>query len=114
VHDKKSRLVYSTDQTVPRREEPAETAPQESPAPAKQRVTIRLDRKARGGKSVTVIEGLHIPWRERDALLRQLKTRFGTGGTINDTGALEIQGDQRDPIMSFFEKLGYKPKRPGG
>ncbi|MGC2061910.1 MAG: translation initiation factor [Thermodesulfovibrionales bacterium] len=114
MHDKKSRLVYSTDQTVPRREKPAETAQHDYPGPGKQRVTVRLDRKARGGKSVTVIEGLQMPWQESDALLKKLKTRLGTGGTISDTAALEIQGDQRDPIMSFLESLGYKPKRSGG
>lgn len=93
---------------------PAETVQQEYPGPGKQRVTVRLDRKARGGKSVTVIEGLQMPRQEREAFLKKLKTRLGTGGTINAADALEIQGDQRDPIMSVLEKLGHKPKRSGG
>ena len=88
--------------------------PQERPAPAKQRVTVRLDRKARGGKSVTVIEGLMMPRQERDEFLKRLKTRLGTGGTINAEDALEIQGDQRGPVVTVLEKLGYKPKRSGG
>lgn len=112
--DKKSRLVYSTDQTVPRRERPAETVPQETQVPGRQRVIVRLDRKARGGKSVTVIEGLQMSRQERDEFLKKLKTRLGTGGTINAANALEIQGDQCGPIMSLLEKLGYKPKRSGG
>lgn len=112
--DNKSRLVYSTDQTVPRREKPAESSPPGLQVPGRQRVTVRLDRKARGGKSVTVVEGLQMPRQERDEFLKTLKTRLGTGGTINAAEALEIQGDQRDPIMSLLEKLGYRPKRSGG
>jgi len=114
VHDKKARLVFSTDRTVPRREKSAETMQQGSPGTGKERVTVRLDRKARGGKSVTVIEGLQMTRQGKDALLKKLKTQFGTGGTISDTAALEIQGDHRDPIMSVLESLGYKPKRSGG
>jgi len=61
-----------------------------------------------------VIEGLQMPRQERDAFLKKLKTRLGAGGTINAADALEIQGDQRDLIMSVLEKLGHKPKRSGG
>ncbi|MBA4374322.1 MAG: hypothetical protein C0402_15835 [Thermodesulfovibrio sp.] len=114
MHDKKSKLVYSTDQNVPRREKPVHKS---SPAAANagaERVIVRLDRKSRGGKSVTVIEGLPLSPQDRDALLKKLKTRFGTGGTINDAAALEIQGDHRDPIIAVLEGLGYKPKRSGG
>jgi len=81
--------------------------------PALQRVTVSLDRKSRGGKSVTVIGGLLMPMKEREALLKQLKTRLGTGGTFKGA-ALEIQGDQRDTLMAVLEKMGYRPKRSGG
>lgn len=82
--------------------------------PEKQRVIVRLDRKSRGGKSVTLIEGLQLPQQERDTLLRKLKTRFGTGGTINASGGLEIQGDRCTPVLLFLEDMGYRPKRSGG
>ena len=81
--------------------------------PALQRVTVSLDRKSRGGKSVTVIGGLLMPMKEREAFIKQLKTRLGTGGTLKDT-AFEIQGDQRDTLMAVLEKMGYRPKRSGG
>lgn len=76
-------------------------------------MTIRLERKGRGGKSVAVIEGLQMPQKERDELLKQLKARLGTGGTVKDT-SLEIQGDHRDALMAALEKMGYTPKRSGG
>jgi len=106
-----SKLVYSTDHTVLRKEKPS--APQAKLQPAQQKVTVRLDRKARGGKSVTVIEGLQMTHKERDTLLKQLKTSLGTGGTVKET-VLEIQGDHRDMVIQVMEKMGYRPKRSGG
>jgi len=46
-------------------------------------------------------------------LAATLKKRCGTGGTVKD-GRIEIQGDQRDRIVSELDKLGYKVKRAGG
>jgi len=109
----KSKLVYSTDQAVPRKEKHVEKALHASVRPAEQKVTVRLDRKSRGGKSVTVIEGLRMPGKEREVLLKQLKVKLGTGGTVKDD-TLEIQGDHRDILMAALEKMGYRPKRSGG
>jgi len=111
--DEKSKLVYSTEKTVPRKEKLAEKATNEEVRPVLQKVTVRLDRKARGGKSVTVIEGLRLGQRESEDLLKQLKAGLGTGGTVKDE-ALEIQGDHRDALMASLEKMGYRPKRSGG
>ncbi len=113
MSDDKPELVYSTDRAVPRKEKRAAHDIQPGVHPSRQRVSVRLDRKGRGGKSVTVIEGLQMPQKEREALLKQLKTRFGTGGTVTGTG-FEIQGDRRDPVMEALKKIGYSPKRSGG
>ena len=111
--EEKSKLVYSTDQAVPRKEKHVEKALRASVRPAEQKVIVRLDRKSRGGKSVTVIEGLQMPGKEREVLLKQLKVKLGTGGTVKDT-TLEIQGDHCDILMATLEKMGYRPKRSGG
>ncbi len=113
MSSEKSRLVYSTDQPVPRQNKPAERFPDADVRPAQQKVTLRLDRKGRGGKSVTVIEGIQFPQKEKEQFLRQLKARLGTGGTVRDN-AIEIQGDYRDALMTVLEKMGYRPKRSGG
>jgi translation initiation factor 1 len=99
--DENSRLVYSTEEVIPRlprhlrndekaKNKPVEKAPHTGLRGSQQKATVRLDRKGRGGKSVTVIEGLQIPQTEREALLKQLKAKLGTGGTLRDT-CLEIQ-----------------------
>ncbi len=80
---------------------------------AKSRTIVRLDRKGRGGKSVTIIEGLQLSAREREKLLKQLKAKLGTGGTVKN-GSLEIQGDHCDTVIAELTRLGYKPKRSGG
>jgi translation initiation factor 1 len=108
----KSMLVYYTYRAVPRTENSSVKEPQQSAHPS-ERVYVLLERKARRGKTVTLIEGLQRSARDREDLLRQLKTRLGTGGTDRD-GTLEIQGDHRDTIISLLRDLGYKPKRSGG
>ncbi len=89
--DKKSRLVYSTDKVIPLKDNPAEKAPQVTIPPSQQGVYVRLERKGRGGKSVTLIEGLQMSVKDRGAFLKQLKTRLGSGGALKND-VLEIQG----------------------
>lgn len=111
--DEKSRLVYSTDKIVPRNDKPYVKSSKEPSHPSQQRIYVRLERKGRGGKSVTVIEGLQTSVKDREALLRQLKARLGTGGSIKND-LLEIQGDQRNAVIAVLQEMGYKPKRSGG
>jgi translation initiation factor 1 len=109
----KSRLVYSTDKVVPRNNNSSRKAPKETIHASQQRVYVRLERKGRGGKSVTLIEGLQISAKDREALLRQLKARLGTGGSLKND-VLEIQGDHREMIIVLLHEMGYKSKRAGG
>ncbi|TAN45422.1 MAG: translation initiation factor [Nitrospirae bacterium] len=111
--EKNSKLVYSTDSAVPRKEKPVEKNLRPTMDPSSQRVIVRLDRKGRGGKSVTLIEGLQLPADHREALLKKLKSALGTGGTLKDT-VLEIQGDRCDVIIAILTEMGHKPKRSGG
>ena len=113
----KSRTVYSTERDIPKKNHlpgAADRQVSQSCVPiAQQRVCVRLDKKGRGGKAVTLIEGLSMASNDMDSLLKKLKSRFGTGGAVKDT-VIEIQGDRRDAIMAVLESLGYRPKRAGG
>lgn len=114
--DKKSRLVYSTD-PEPEPSKPPLHLPKNPAAPfaiqGNQPVRVRLERKGRGGKSVSVIEGILSPSAGKEALLKHLKSKLGTGGTIQGE-AVEIQGDQRDRLVELLVELGYKAKKAGG
>ena len=107
-----TKLVYSTDRPVPRKKKPPKKVIQTNADPPHQKVIIRLDRKGRGGKSVTIIEGLQMSQGKKTSFLKQLKGKLGTGGTVRDA-LLEIQGDHCTAIMTELEKMGYKPKRSG-
>jgi translation initiation factor 1 len=108
-----SRLVYSTEKAIPKKEKAA-SRPSSDPGNANPgRIIIRLDRKKRAGKTMTLVEGLPLSTFEMEGLLKQIKADRGTGGTLKD-GVLEIQGDHCIAIMSFLEKKGFRPKRSGG
>jgi translation initiation factor 1 len=112
MRDDRSRLVYSTEQDVPKTAKDKNITVPAIPASAN-KLLVRLDRKGRGGKSVTLIEGLPISMQDRERLLKQLKTRLGAGGAMKDT-CLELQGEHCDAVMTILEGMGLKPKRSGG
>ncbi len=70
---------------------------------------LRLEKKGRGGKSVTVVDGLprNAAWIE--ALARDLKKALGTGGTALST-AIEIQGDRREHLRALLAARGVRVK----
>lgn len=82
---------------------------------AKNAMTLKVGRETSGrrGKGVTTIFDTPLSDSELRELAALLKQRCGTGGTVKD-GRIEIQGDQRERIVTELEKLGYKIKRVGG
>jgi translation initiation factor 1 len=80
---------------------------------AQQRVRVQRTKAGKGGKLVTAISGLEAPEAELKALLKTLKARAGTGGTLKD-GLIELQGDQVAPALEALEQAGYRPKQAGG
>jgi translation initiation factor 1 len=74
--------------------------------PRQQTARIRLE-KRRKGKSVTTISGLDPAASDLPAILRDLKRRCSTGGTICD-GVLELQGDQQQTAADALNEMGYK------
>ena len=109
--DWKSRLgvVYSTNPDFQyETESPAPEA--ETLPPQKQRLVVRIDRRARAGKQVTLVEGFVGRSEELAALAKTLKTKCGVGGTAKD-GEITIQGDLRDKLVSLLGSMGYNAKR---
>ncbi len=76
-------------------------------------VRVKRETKGRGGKAVTVIEGIPEHPNVLKTICKQLKQRCGVGGAVKgDT--LEIQGDQRSVCQQQLEKMGYQVKLSGG
>jgi translation initiation factor 1 len=80
-----------------------------APVPAKVVAKLRLEKKARGGKSVTVIDGLPDNAAFLDELAGTLKRACGTGGTVRP-GAVELAGDVRERIRPLLAARGWTVK----
>jgi translation initiation factor 1 len=76
-------------------------------------VRVGRETKGRRGKGVTTVSDLPLDENGLAELAAKLKQRLGTGGTTRD-GRIEIQGDQRDRIVTELERMGYQVKRVGG
>jgi len=80
-----------------------------APVPAKVTAKLRLEKSGRGGKSVTVVDGLP----DNDAFLRELaralKQSCGTGGTVRP-GAVELAGDVRERLRPLLAARGWTVK----
>ena len=81
--------------------------------PQQQNLRIQVSRKGRKGKTVTAITGWQMSEEKLQQILKDLKTRCGTGGTVKDE-TLEIQGDHGAKLLEILVKLGYKAKISGG
>ena len=105
--DKTSRsgIVYSTDPGFKGFEEEQEQSI--SLSPAAQKLKVRLETKHRAGKAVTLLEGFSGTTTEKEEIGKKLKTFCGTGGSVKE-GEIIIQGDNRDKVLQWLLKNGYK------
>lgn len=78
----------------------------DEPVPARLVAKLRMEKKGRGGKTVTVVYGLPRNAAFLKELTQDLKRACGTGGTAVDD-SVELQGDLRDRVREFLQKKGY-------
>ena len=97
-------IVYSTSpdyQYSYAEQEEAVTLPKE-----KQPLRVVLDKKNRGGKTVTLITGFTGNEKDFQELGKLLKVKCGVGGSAKE-GEILIQGDFRNRILEILHKEGY-------
>ena len=106
MSDWKERLgmVYSTnpdfEYTTAEEVEPTTLAPE------KQNLRVWLDRKHRGGKTVTLVKDFVGTEADLQELGRMLKSKCGVGGSAKD-GEIIIQGENRDRVLNILLAEGY-------
>jgi translation initiation factor 1 len=111
----RARTVYSTEtgRACPRCGWPlAEcrcAASLDQPVPAKIVARLSIERAHRGGKTVTVVDGLPRNEPFLATIASVLKRACGSGGTVAE-GRVEIQGDQREKIRDLLARRGWTVK----
>ena len=105
-NDWKDRLnvVYSTNPDINYEcieEEQAETLPKNQ-----QKLRVGIEKKGRGGKTVTIIKGFIGSEEDLKDLGKLLKTKCGVGGSAKE-GEIIIQGDFKQRIIELLKAEGY-------
>lgn len=84
---------------------PAAAAQPAPPAP-RGRITVRIERTGRGGKTVTIAEGPGLHGRELEPLAREIARGMGTGARV-ESSAIVVQGDQRERLAAWLAARGF-------
>ena len=79
------------------------TAP--PPGPKVARAVVRMERKGRGGKEVTVVEKLGLAEKDLETWCRDLKQALGCGGSV-DGELIVLQGDLRARVPAVLTARG--------
>lgn len=98
-------FVFSTDPDF--KFESSEQEALDTLVPAQQKLRVRLETKHRGGKAVTLVNGFVGTVEDLEDLGKKLKNHCGTGGSAKD-GEIIVQGDQREKVIQWLLKNGYK------
>lgn len=70
---------------------------------------VEIDKKGRNGKVATIIEGFTIQKEEVEEIARNIKQKFGVGGSIRE-GEILIQGDYKEELKEYLKQNGFKVK----
>jgi translation initiation factor 1 len=115
--DRSSRTVYSTGSGRtctkcgwPERDcKCSSQFAREEPLPSRIIAKLRMEKKGRGGKTMTVVYDLPRNTAFLKELAGELKRACGTGGTVVE-GGVEIQGDLRERVKDVLVKKGWTVK----
>ncbi len=70
---------------------------------------VLIEKKGRGGKTATIIEGFEITDDEIDDIARTLRKKLGSGGSARG-GEILIQGDRKADVVRLLKEMGFKVK----
>ena len=102
---KNSNLVYSTDVGRIRSKESSLS----TNAQSTNIIVLKLDTKARKGKVITIASGFNLSQIEIKSVMRQLKKKCSTGGTVKNN-SIELQGNFIESVKSELTRQNFKIK----
>jgi translation initiation factor 1 len=88
-------------------EAPPEATARKAAPVAPARAVVRMERKGRGGKEVTVVAQLGLAHAELERWLKRLKSSLGCGGAVEGEDLI-LQGDQRDRVPALLTEQGVR------
>jgi len=110
MKSKSGGLVYSTDsgRMCPACRQPIVhcICKSQVTVPAGGVLSVILQTKGRGGKSVTLVKGLPLDAVALGVLGRQLRAACGSGGSVKG-GVVEVQGDHVASVIATLQQRGY-------
>ena len=75
-----------------------------------QKHQLHFAKERRRGKVVTIVKPFFLAKSDLQALLKTLKKRLGTGGTVKEN-TLEFQGEVQETLRIQLDALGYRFKK---
>jgi translation initiation factor 1 len=119
MNDRKGRLVYSTGvgRVCPGCGWPigdckCSTRTANEPLPSRPGTIVAklsMEKKGRGGKTMTLVSGLPRNATFLRELCQELKRACGTGGAVSED-TIELQGDLRDRVREYLLTKGFVVK----
>ncbi len=91
------------------KDKPSKKVSTEIKAPEKHQLYFAKEK--RRGKVVTIVKPFCLEKKTLEDLLRTLKKKLGTGGTLKED-SLEFQGDIPEILRKHLEALDYRFKNP--
>ena len=73
----------------------------------KKKLNIFVEKKGRGGKTVTIVTGFECDDEELKEIASALKNQMGCGGSSRD-GEILLQGSRRDETARRLIEMGYR------
>ena len=113
MSEPKATPAWSSDGPSSGPKKPQPPPPAKTQPPPAAPVRVRLERQGRGGKVVTVVDGLPGHPARIEEIAKTLKSRCGAGGTVAGR-IVEVQGDHRDRVVALLVEMGLPAKRAGG
>ena len=108
----KGGLVYSTGkETMASLLEGLSLGDQEETLPKEdQELRVRIERKGRKGKTVTLISGFVGQSADLEELGKELKAKCGIGGSVKEREVI-LQGELVERVVALLREMGYTRTR---
>ncbi len=92
-----------------------ETAPAPPPAATPEpmdfggapKIVLRRERKGRGGKTATIVEGVRLPSSGLERIARELRRALGCGASVEGS-TIVVQGDMAERIAPWLQARGAR------